>query len=160
MSFFNDLKEICGPGIIKDGAAQGKYVMSIEKIMTTNTVTVELDDTLVTVKEIFDNLKFHHLLVVESGKLIGVVSDRDLLKAISPNIGTMAATYRDDATLNKKVYQVMTRKPITLGPHDPIGDAVDLFITQGISCIPIVDREFRPVGILTWRDILKAIVRK
>jgi len=134
--------------------------MSIEKIMTTKIVTVELDDTLATVKDIFDNLKFHHLLVVESGKLIGVVSDRDLLKAISPNIGTIAATDRDEATLNKKVYQVMTRKPITLRPHDPIGNAVELFNTQRISCVPIVDREFRPVGILTWRDILRAIVRK
>jgi acetoin utilization protein AcuB len=134
--------------------------MSIENIMTTKIVTVELDDSLRTIKEIFDNLKFHHLLVVESGKLIGVVSDRDLLKAISPNIGTMAATDRDEATLNKKVFQVMTRKPITLRPHDPIGDAVDLFNTQGISCVPIVDGEFRPVGIVTWRDILKAIVRK
>jgi len=134
--------------------------MSIEKIMTKKIVTVELDDTLATVKEIFDNLKFHHLLVVESGKLIGVVSDRDLLKAISPNIGTMAATDRDEATLNKKVYQVMTRKPITLRPEDPIGKAVELFNTHRISCLPIVDREFRPVGILTWRDILKAIVKK
>jgi len=40
--------------------------------------------------------------VIESGKLIGVVSDRDLLKAISPNIGTMSETYRDEATLNKR----------------------------------------------------------
>ena len=134
--------------------------MSIEKIMTAKIVTIELDDTLATVKEIFDNLKFHHLLVVESGKLIGVVSDRDLFKAISPHIGTMASTDRDDATLNKKVYQVMTRKLFTLTPHDPIGDAVELFNTQRISCVPIVDGEFRPVGILTWRDILKAIVRK
>jgi acetoin utilization protein AcuB len=134
--------------------------MSIEKIMTKKIVTVELDDTLATVKDIFDNLRFHHLIVIESGKLIGVVSDRDLLKAISPNIGTMAATHSDEVTLNKKVYQIMTRKPITLRPHDPIGDAVDLFNTRGISCVPIVDEEFRPVGILTWRDILKAIVKK
>jgi acetoin utilization protein AcuB len=134
--------------------------MSVEKIMTKKIVTVELDDTMATVKDIFDNLKFHHLIVIESGKLIGVVSDRDLLKAISPNIGTMAATHMDEATLNKKVYQVMTRKPITLRPHDPIGDAVELFNTQGISCVPIVDEGFRPVGILTWRDILKAIVKK
>jgi len=134
--------------------------MSIEDIMTSRIVTVEMEDTLSTVKEIFDNLKFHHLLVIDSGKLIGVVSDRDLLKSISPFIGTMSETDRDEATLNKKVYHVMTRKPVTLRPHDPIGDAVELFNKQRISCVPIVDEEFRPVGILTWRDILKAIVRK
>ena len=134
--------------------------MSIEKIMTKRIVTIEMEDILATVKDIFDNVKFHHLLVVESDKLIGVISDRDLLKAISPNIGTISQTYRDEATLNKKVYQVMSRKLITLRPKDPIGDAVELFITKDISCIPIVDNESRPVGIITWRDILKAIIRK
>lgn len=128
--------------------------------MTKKIVTVELDDTLATVKGIFDNLKFHHLLVIESDKLIGVVSDRDLLKAISPNIGTISATFSDEATLNKRVYQVMTRKPITLSPEAPIGDAVGLFNTHRVSCIPIVDREFRPVGIVSWRDILKALIKK
>jgi len=134
--------------------------MSIEKIMTKKIVTVELEDTMATVKEIFDNLKFHHLLVIESGKLIGVVSDRDLLKALSPNIGTISATERDEATLNKKVYQVMSRKPITLHPEEPVGKAVELFNKHRISCVPIVDEKFRPVGILTWRDILRAIVKK
>ncbi len=134
--------------------------MSIEKIMTKKIVTVEMDDSLATVKEIFDTLRFHHLLVIEDGKLIGVVSDRDLLKAISPFIGTMSETDRDEATLNKRVYQVMTRKPVTMRPQDAIGDAVELFNTRRISCVPIVDKEFKPVGILTWRDILKAIVRK
>jgi acetoin utilization protein AcuB len=128
--------------------------------MTEKIVTIELDDTLATIKEIFENLKFHHLLVIESEKLIGVVSDRDLLKALSPNIGTMSETFNDLATLNKRAYQIMTRKPITLHPEAPIGDAVRLFITHRVSCIPVVDKEFRPVGIVSWRDILKALIKK
>ena len=134
--------------------------MSVENIMTERVVTVELDDTLAMVKEIFDRLRFHHVLVIESGRLIGVVSDRDLLKALSPNIGTMSETFNDLATLNKRVHQIMTRKPMTLTPEAPIGDAVRLFNTHKVSCIPIVDKEFRPVGIVSWRDILKAIIRK
>ena len=54
--------------------------MRIKDIMSTKVVTVEFDDTLASVKEIFDTLKFHHLLVVEKNELFGVVSDRDLLK--------------------------------------------------------------------------------
>lgn len=134
--------------------------MSIKNIMTENLVTVEMDDTLATVKDIFDNLKFHHLLVVESGRLVGVVSDRDLLKALSPNIGTMSETFNDLATLNKRVHLIMTRKPMTLHPEAPVGDAVRLFIGNRVSCIPIVDNEFRPLGIVSWRDILKALVKK
>ncbi len=55
--------------------------MKIKDIMSVRVVCVEFDDTLATVKHIFDNLKFHHLLVVEDGKLYGIVSDRDLFKA-------------------------------------------------------------------------------
>ncbi|WIT13786.1 CBS domain-containing protein [Paucibacter sediminis] len=126
-------------------------------LMSSNLVTVELDDSLATVKEIFDSSSFHHLLVVEEGRLFGVVSDRDLLRAISPYVGTMVETTRDLATLNKRVHQVMSRKPLTLRPEDPVGDAIRLFLEHGISCLPIVVEDLKPVGIVTWRDVLRAL---
>ena len=129
--------------------------MLIQEIMTKKVVTVEMDDKLSVVKDIFENSKFHHLLVVEEGKLFGVVSDRDLLKALSPNLGTMTETYKDAATLNKRVHQIMTRKPITLKASATVKDAVSLFNQHRISCLPVVDDDFRPVGILSWRDILR-----
>lgn len=131
--------------------------MSVQRIMTRKIVTVEMDDSLAMVKEIFDSLQFHHLLVVESQRLVGVVSDRDLLKALSPNLGTVSATLSDEATLNKRVHQIMTRSLITLHPDATIRDAVDMFNTHRISCIPVVDNDFRPLGIVSWRDILKAV---
>ena len=57
--------------------------MRVEDIMTKRIVTVGFEDTLSTVKEIFDTVKFHHLLVVEDGELQGIVSDRDLLQGQS-----------------------------------------------------------------------------
>ena len=75
---------------------------SLKNVMTTRLVTVELDDTLAVVKQIFDSVKFHHLLVVDSHKkLCGVISDRDLLRALSPHIGTLAENARDTATLQE-----------------------------------------------------------
>jgi acetoin utilization protein AcuB len=133
--------------------------MNLKQIMTSKIITVEPDDSLATVKEIFDRLKFHHVLVVESNLLVGVVSDRDLLKALSPNLGTLSATLKDEATLNKRVHQIMSRSPITLHADSGIIDAIALFNTQRVSCIPIVNDEFRPLGIVSWRDILKALVR-
>ncbi len=131
--------------------------MGVEQIMSKEVITIGMDDPLSAVKEIFDNTRFHHLLVVESGKLFGVISDRDLLKAISPNIGTAAETARDTASLNKKVHQIMTRKLITLEPDVGIHDAIKIFNRHNISCIPVVDTERKPVGIISWRDILKAL---
>ncbi len=127
----------------------------IHTIMSSRVVTVEFDDSLSTVKSIFDKLKFHHLLVVEENRLYGVVSDRDLLKALSPNLGTMGETLKDLATLNKRVHQIMSRHPIVLYADNSLHDAIKIFNTHNISCIPIVDTNFKPIGILSWRDILK-----
>jgi acetoin utilization protein AcuB len=113
-----------------------------------------MDDTLAEIKKIFDSVSFHHLLVVERGKLFGVLSDRDLLKALGPTIGTRAETEKDLATLNKKVHHVMTRKPISLPADADIYAAIDLFNENKISCIPIVEND-KPVGILSWRDLIR-----
>jgi acetoin utilization protein AcuB len=133
---------------------------TVREIMTPRPVTIELDDKLAQVKEIFDTLKFHHLLVMEEGALYGVVSDRDLLCALSPYIGSTVETDRDVATLNKRVHQIMTRKPITLPPEASIQAAMDLFLAHRISCIPIVDPGLKPVGIVSWRDVLRWVARQ
>ncbi|WP_286263496.1 CBS domain-containing protein [Thalassotalea atypica] len=131
--------------------------MNVTTIMSSPIMTVQLDDKLALVNEIFSNKSFHHLVVVENSKLYGVVSDRDLLKAISPHIGTAAERHRDVATLNRKVHQVMSRKPISIEQSQDVYDAITLFMNNKISCIPVVDNDNIPIGIISWRDILKAI---
>jgi acetoin utilization protein AcuB len=133
--------------------------MDVGSIMTTRVVSVEMDDRLDVVKKIFDTLKFHHLLVLDDrGALKGVVSDRDLLKALSPYVGSVAENARDIATLNKRVHQIMSRNLITLRPRASVAEAIQLFLDQRISCIPIVDEALKPVGILSWRDVLKTLL--
>lgn len=133
--------------------------MDVGTIMTARVVTVEMDDRLDVVKKIFDTLGFHHLLVIDDGrKLKGIVSDRDLLRALSPYVGSAAENARDIATLNRRVHQIMSRNPITLQRHALLSDAMQLFLEHRISCIPIVDGESKPVGILSWRDVFKALL--
>ncbi len=123
--------------------------------MTARVVTVEMDDRLAIVKDIFDSTQFHHVLVLdEKGVLAGIVSDRDLLKALSPYLGSAAETPRDLATLNKRVHQIMSRRLVTLGPDATVDDAIGQLLAHRISCIPIVDRGYRPLGIVSWRDLL------
>jgi acetoin utilization protein AcuB len=132
--------------------------MALGDIMTARVVTVDMDDRLERVKEIFDTKGFHHLLVTdESMKLVGLVSDRDLLRALSPYVGSAAETTRDLATLNKRVHQIMTRHPLTLRPQSGVAEAVNLLLANRISCIPIVDDDCKPVGIVSWRDLLRTL---
>ena len=129
----------------------------IKSFMKTLIVTVEMDDSLALVKDIFDHTNFHHLLVVEQKKLKGVISDRDLLKALSPDIGTLAELPRDTATLKKRAHQIMTRTPFTLSPDATLTDAVDLLLEHRVSCIPIINASQEIEGIITFRDLLPAL---
>ncbi|MFT4726177.1 MAG: acetoin utilization protein AcuB [Granulosicoccus sp.] len=131
---------------------------TVEDIMSSPVVSVEMDDTLHVVKDIFDSVWFHHLLVVSSDGLVGILSDRDYLKAISPNVGTISESRSDFETLNRRAHQVMTRKPITLRVNASIVDAIQIFNTNSVSCIPIVNDKNKPVGIVSWRDILYSLV--
>lgn len=131
--------------------------MKVDNLMTPRVVSIHLDDSLAQVHDIFKNTHFHHLLVVENRRLRGVVSDRDLFKALSPHIGTPGETLRDRATLNKRVHQIMSRNPITLETGADVFDAVALLNEHTISCIPIVTAEGKVAGILTWRDLLKGL---
>lgn len=132
--------------------------MQVCKLMSANVVTVELDDPLWKVKAIFEKTGFHNLLVVEHNRLYGVLSDRDLLKTLSPNVDSKHASPKDLACLNKKAHQVMTRKPIFLFETDRVKQAIESFTENRISCIPIVNAKEEPVGILSWRDIMRALI--
>ena len=136
----------------------GNMDIRLDGVMSTRLVTVELDDSLEVVKQIFDSVKFHHLLVVGADqKLCGVISDRDLLRALSPYIGTMSENARDIATLKKRVHQIMTRQPVTLPTGATLAEAVKVFLEHRVSCIPVVGPGFKAVGIVSWRDVLKSL---
>jgi acetoin utilization protein AcuB len=51
----------------------------------------------------------------------------------------------------------MTRRPITLRQESGIAEAVELLLKNRISCLPIVDEDFKPVGIVSWRDLLRTL---
>ena len=130
--------------------------MNVESIMTRKVVTVESDDSLKTIREIFDNVKFHHLLVVEKRKLVGVISDRDLLKALSPFVGRLFERPQDVALLNKRAHQIMSRKPITVDKEFRVEAAARLLMGKNVSCLPVTSLEGAIEGIVTWKDIFKA----
>lgn len=129
--------------------------MAIEHIMSRHVVTVELDDTLKQVRDLFATFRFHHLLVLERGKLVGIISDRDLLANISPFIGKMQEKPIDLASLQKHAHQIMTRHVVTITPSTTLKDAATLMLDRGISCLPVLGAEERVVGIVTWRDLLR-----
>lgn len=130
----------------------------IGRIMTTRVVTIEMDDSLEMVRDIFKKVRFHHLLVVDNDRLVGIISDRDMLKAVSPFVGTMSETTRDRATLNKRAHQIMSHHPVTVRSSCTLQEAAELMLARGVSCLPITTVGGEVLGIVTWKDVLRAIL--
>lgn len=133
--------------------------MDVSDIMSRNLVSVSLDDRVNKVRELFLAYRFHHLLVVEHKKLLGVISDRDLLKNLSPFIGKVLAERTQDlALLDRRVHQIMTRKPVTVQPDTALENAVQVMLSHGVSCLPVVNELGHAIGIVTWKDLFRALV--
>ena len=130
----------------------------IGRIMPTTVVTIEMADSLEVVRDIFKKVRFHHLLVVDNDRLVGIISDRDMLKAVSPFVGTMSETTRDQATLNKRAHQIMSHHPVTVRSSCTLQEAAELMLARGVSCLPITTVGGEVLGIVTWKDVLRAIL--
>ena len=129
---------------------------TVKSIMSKKVISITMDDSLAKARELFLEFHFHHLLVLESGRLVGVISDRDLLKAISPFIGSLSELDRDRATLNKRAHQIMNRNPITVEADATVEIAAQRLLKNRVSCLPVVTQDGKVSGIVSWRDLLKA----
>lgn len=132
--------------------------MLIRDIMTEDVMSIHMDDTLLTAHTLFKQLRFHHLLVVENGRLMGVLSDRDVLRWIGPRLDTPAETRDDITRMRKPIHQLMSREPVTVAPDTTVTYAGNLMLEQRVSCLPVVGDKGYPVGIVSWRDLLSAYI--
>ncbi len=129
--------------------------MKVANIMTTKVLKVRMDDSFGTMRDILQTVNFHHLLVVENEKLIGVVSDRDIMKAMVPMLNAKPGLPHHVTDVEaRKVHQFMTRDPVTVDRETLISAAARLMLKHNISCLPVVSKHGEVEGIVTMRDIL------
>ncbi|MFO0828360.1 MAG: CBS domain-containing protein [Phycisphaerales bacterium] len=129
--------------------------MTVDQVMTKHVISVSMDTTLGAIRDLFSRCRFHHLVVLDQCKLVGIISDRDLLRHVSPYVDTVSERALDAASLRKRAHQIMTRSMITASPEMPVGDAAIVILNNGISCLPVVNADGACVGILTTRDLLR-----
>ncbi len=97
--------------------------------------------------------RIRHLPVVEDGRLVGIVSDRDLRSA-TPALGDPA---RAAALAEIRVGEVMARDVVTARPDDPIDGAANAMRERRINCLPVLEEDGL-VGILTSSDVMESLV--
>lgn len=98
----------------------------------------------------------HHLLVEDRGRIVAVISDRDVLQSISPYADGHAAQRRDDETLSRPVYSAASYNMVTIDHETPVELAAATMLEHEISCLPVTGRSAEVLGIVTTRDLLRA----
>jgi acetoin utilization protein AcuB len=132
--------------------------MLVQHWMTRDVVTVEADTPFLEARLILKDKKIRHLPVVDRGKLIGVVTDRDLKEA-APSGATTLDVYELNYLLFKmKVRDLVKKAPITIKPTNSVEKAALLMHDHKIGCLPVVDDAGKLVGMITEADLLGVMV--
>jgi len=134
--------------------------MQCRDIMTSHVVTVQMDESVWKVRDLFEKHSFHHLVVLEGEAVKGVISDRDLLKNLSPFIGNPHMERpEDERLLSRKAHQIMARNPVTVQTSTQVDEAAQTMLNECVSCLPVLSRDGFLLGIITWRDLLPLCFR-
>jgi acetoin utilization protein AcuB len=132
--------------------------MLVRKSMKKDPVTVTPDHTLAHALQLTREHRIRHLpVVLSTGELTGIVSDRDIRLAM-PSPLVVPDAERVDFLERTSVAEVMTRNVITVTPGETIEGAAKLLYKHRIGSLPVVDARGRLQGILTETDILHAFV--
>jgi acetoin utilization protein AcuB len=133
--------------------------MRVSKWMSTKVVTLEPSDSISTAIHLMKEKRIRRIPIVNGGgKLVGIVSDRDL-KDVSPSRATTLDIWELHAVLDKlKIVDIMTKKPVTVGPDTPIEKAAAIMLEKRVEGLPVLDAKGSLVGILTEGDVFRALV--
>ena len=119
----------------------------VADIMTGRVVSLSPHHSFSEAANLMNDRNFRHCVVVDAhGQIVGVISDRDILRALA----------RNPNSRSKSVEQFMTHNPVTVRRHTPIADAVSKIVSKRINCLPVVDEDGSVCGIVTSTDLLKS----
>ena len=130
----NEMSLVIGPTEVAD-------------VMTGKVVTLSPHHSFNDVANLMNDRYFRHCVVIDQGGLVvGVISDRDILRALA----------RNPNSRSKSLDQIMTKNPITVKRNTAIIDAVGKMLAKRINCLPVIDDDGRVCGIVTSTDLLKS----
>lgn len=134
--------------------------MFVSETMATDLITVRPDTILKKAKELMKEKNFRHLPVVDdAGKLVGIVTDRDMRDAQPSSLldeETYARTY--ERVMEHKVEEIMSRNPLTISVFYTLQDTLLVMGKKKVGALPVIDEDGMLIGIMSTRDLLRAFV--
>jgi CBS domain-containing protein len=130
----------------------------VRDIMETKLVTISASERLSMVEDIMTLGRVRHMPVVQGGELVGVVSERDLLRASLSELSEHRADERRMFLHVVEISRVMSSPPVVIGPDATIREAALLMADRKIGCLPVVEGG-RLIGLVTETDVLRWVAR-
>ena len=136
----------CESSMTAQSELTGRY-KCVADVMTRKTVSLSPHHSIVEAVSLMADRHFRHIVVVDTGgQILGVISDRDILRTLA----------RPHNWQTKDVSQIMTPDPFTVKRETPLSVAVARIVSKRINCLPVLDDEGKVCGIVTSTDLLKA----
>jgi acetoin utilization protein AcuB len=129
-------------------------IPTLREVMTPAPTCVAPESSVLQLVRLLHAKRFRHLLVTtDRGKLVGIISDRDVVRCFGPT------AYPDEELLaGIRAEQIMSRDVITIPSDLTLAGALDVMYDHGVSCLPIVDGQ-RLTGIVTTSDLMRLLRR-
>lgn len=132
--------------------------MFVEQRMTSKPITITSTSTIADASELMRSNNFRRLPVVDNGKLVGLVTDRDL-RAVSPSPATTLSIFELNYLLAKmQIKDIMQKKVITIQADATVEEAAILLYNHRIGGLVVVDPQGAVTGVITETDIFKCFV--
>lgn len=116
---------------------------TLADVVRPNFITVAPEDTLGEVAERMQKQNVGAVIVKDHGRLIGILTERDMLRAMAARVHTSDA----------RVRQFMTPDPVTASPDMPLDDAAQVMLDNGFRHLPVVDGS-NVIGVVSLRRVL------
>jgi CBS domain-containing protein len=128
----------------------------VRDIMMGAPVTLGPDDTLSLANDVIFLGRIRHIPVVEGGKLLGLISERDLLGTAASRLFGLKQKNKSDLLKTVFIKDVMKKPVSTVTPDTSIADAAHLMADKKIGCVPVVS-DGSLIGLVTTTDILRYV---
>jgi acetoin utilization protein AcuB len=132
--------------------------MLVKGWMTSDVITIDEETSMMKASQIMKENNIRRLPVMHKGKLVGMVTDRDIKEA-SPSKATTLDVHELYYLLSElKVKDIMKKKLVTIGPEETVEKAAVKMLEHRISGLPVVNEKGKVVGVITQGDIFKVLV--
>ncbi len=132
--------------------------MLVRNWMRRQLITVSPQASMYMARELMNQNNIHVLPVIKSGRVVGILTDRDLKRAEASDATTLDVFELNYLLKKLKISEIMTRDPYTIEYDRTLSEAAHLLLEHQLEAVPVMDGKDQLMGILTRTDLERAFL--